>query len=292
MNMNMKKRGLGRGLDALLGTANMADAPTMVAEHEKLIVLPIEFLKSSRFQPRKEFDPARLQELADSITAQGVLQPVVVRPIGDNRYEIVAGERRWRAAQLARLHDIPVVVRDVSDQSALAIALIENLPREDLNPLEEAEALKRLQEEFSLTHQQIADAISKSRATVTNLLRLNELNPEVKLLLQKGEIEMGHARAMLTLDVRQQAELAAKIVAKKLNVRETESLVRKLQEEAMLNSQPPAKAKDPDIARLEEKLTQAIGAKAQIKHGHKGDGKLIISYDSLEHLEGVLDRLG
>ena len=290
--MSMKKRGLGRGLDALLGSANMADAPTMVADHERLIVLPIEFLKSSRFQPRKEFDPVRLQELADSITAQGVLQPVVVRPIGDNRYEIVAGERRWRAAQLARLHDIPVVVRDVSDQSALAIALIENLQREDLNPLEEAEALKRLQEEFSLTHQQIADAISKSRATVTNLLRLNELNPEVKLLLQKGEVEMGHARAMLTLDVRQQAELAAKIVAKKLNVRETEALVRKLQEEAKLNSQPLVKAKDPDIARLEEKLTQAIGAKAQIKHGLKGDGKLIICYDSLEHLEGVLDRLG
>jgi ParB family chromosome partitioning protein len=290
--MSIKKRGLGRGLDALLGNVDSADAPVTVMDKEKLLILPIEYLKSSHFQPRKDFDPVRLQELADSISAQGVIQPLVVRPIGENRYEIVAGERRWRAAQLARLHDIPVVVRNVSDQSALAIALIENLQREDLTPLEEAEALKRLQEEFSLTHQQIAEAVGKSRATVTNLLRLNELHPEAKELLQKGEIEMGHARAILTLDSQRQGELAKKVAAAHLNVRETEALVRKLQEEAKDIPQPAIKARDPDIARLEDRVTQSIGAKAQIKHGEKGSGKLIISYDSLEHLEGVLERLG
>ncbi len=291
--MSIKKRGLGRGLDALLGDVNRVDSASFtVSEKEKLHILPIEYLRSSRFQPRKDFDPVRLQELADSISAQGVIQPVVVRPTGENTYEIVAGERRWRAAQLARLHDIPVVVRDVSDQSALAIALIENLQREDLNPLEEAEALKRLQEEFSLTHQQIADAIGKSRATVTNLLRLNELHPEAKALLQKGEIEMGHARAILSLDSQRQGELAKKVAAKNLNVRETEALVRKLQEEAKNNHQQQTKTRDPDIARLEERVTQSIGAKAQIQHSEKGSGKLVISYDSLEHLEGVLERLG
>lgn len=291
--MNIKKRGLGRGLEALLGSVDIGeDAPDVIPDKEKLVVLPIEFLKSSQYQPRKEFDPVRLQELADSISAQGVIQPLVVRPLGDNRYEIVAGERRWRAAQLARLHNVPVIVRDVSDQSALAIALIENLQREDLNPLEEAEALKRLQQEFSLTHQQIADAIGKSRATVTNLLRLNELNPEVKDLLNKNEIDMGHARAILALDSKVQAEVAKKVVAKNLTVRDTEALIRKLQEEIKINPQPQTKTRDPDIARLEERLTQAIGAKAEIKHGEKGFGKLIISYDSLEHLEGVLEKLG
>ncbi len=290
--MSVKKRGLGRGLDALLGSATLAASPVvMVTDKEKLHSLPVEYLQSSRYQPRKDFDPVRLQELADSISAQGVVQPVVVRPLGENRYEIIAGERRWRAAQLARLHDIPVVVRNVSDQSALAIALIENIQREDLNPLEEAEALKRLQEEFSLTHQQIADAVGKSRATVTNLLRLNDLHPEAKDLLRQGQIEMGHARAILSLDRQKQGDLARQVAAKNLNVRETEALVRKLQEApAPVAAQP--KPRDPDIARLEERVTQSLGAKAQIKHGGKGAGKLIISYDSLDQLEGVLERLG
>ena len=294
MNMGSKKRGLGRGLDALLGNAEIGGDATITAasSKEKLILLPIEFLKGSRFQPRKAFDPQRLQELADSIGAQGVIQPLVVRPIGENRYEIVAGERRWRAAQLAKLHDVPVVVREVSDQSALAIALIENLQREDLNPLEEAEALKRLQEEFSLTHQQIADAISKSRASVTNLLRLNDLHPEAKELLLNGDIDMGHARAILSLDFHRQAETAGTVAKKHLNVRETEALVRKLQEQPISNPQPTPKAQDPDIARLEERVTLAIGARAQIQHTDKGAGKLIISYDTLEQLEGVLERLG
>ena len=293
--MNVKKRGLGRGLDALLGNAKLLENPVVAGlpptDKEKPRSLPIEYLKSSRFQPRKDFDPARLQELADSISAQGVVQPVIVRPVGENRYEIIAGERRWRAAQLARLHEIPVVVRQVNDQAALAIALIENIQREDLNPLEEAEALKRLQEEFSLTHQQIADAVSKSRATVTNLLRLNDLAPEAKALLQQGQIEMGHARAILALDLGRQGEVARQVAAKGLSVRETEALVRKLQEDARAAPQVP-KPRDPDIARLEERVTQSLGAKAQIQHGPKGTGRLVISYDSLDQLEGVLERLG
>ncbi len=289
--MNAKKRGLGRGLDALLGHAQLAETPAATTDKDRQLSLPIEFLKSSRFQPRKDFDPVKLQELADSISSQGVVQPIVVRPLGENRYEIIAGERRWRAAQLARLHEVPVVVRQVSDQAALAIALIENIQRADLNPLEEAEALKRLQEEFSLTHQQIADAVSKSRATITNLLRLNDLHQEAKELLQKGQIEMGHARAILTLDRGQQADLAHRIADKGLSVREAEALVRKLQNEEQ-NPPPPPKPRDPDIARLEERVTQSLGAKAQIKHGDKGAGKLIISYDSLDQLEGVLERLG
>jgi len=293
--MSVKKRGLGRGLDALLGNAKGLESPVLAGptptDREKPRTLPIEYLKSSRFQPRKDFDPARLQELADSISAQGVVQPVVVRPLGDNRYEIIAGERRWRAAQLARLHEIPVVIRPVNDQAALAIALIENIQREDLSPLEEADALKRLQEEFSLTHQQIADAVSKSRATVTNLLRLIDLAPEAKALLQQGQIEMGHARAILALEQGRQGGVAQQVAAKGLSVRETEALVRKLQEESRSVPQVP-KPRDPDIARLEERVTQSLGAKAQIQHGQKGSGKLVISYDSLDQLEGVLERLG
>ena len=304
--MSLKKRGLGRGLDALLGSAGFADgtpaefgrealagesAPPPAGREAGPQRLPVEFLQSSRFQPRKEFDPARLQELADSISAQGVIQPVVVRPLGENRYEIIAGERRWRAAQLARLHDIPVAVRQVSDQAALAIALIENIQREDLKPLEEAEALRRLQEEFSLTHQQIADAVGKSRASVTNLLRLNDLHADAKALLQQGRLEMGHARALLGLERPRQGEAAALVAAKSLTVRDTEALVRKLQEEPQTTA-ALSKPRDPDIARLEERVTQSLGAKAQIKHSDKGAGKLIISYDSLDQLEGVLQRLG
>jgi len=289
--MSVKKRGLGRGLDALLGGGVALAASPVAADKEKLHSLPVEYLQSSRYQPRKEFDPVRLQELADSISAQGVVQPVVVRPLSENRYEIIAGERRWRAAQLARLHDIPVVVRPVSDQAALAIALIENIQREDLKPLEEAEALKRLQEEFSLTHQQIADAVGKSRATVTNLLRLNDLHPDAKDLLQQGQIEMGHARAILSLDRQQQGDAARQVAAKSLTVRDTEAFVRKLQE-GDAPPPPQPKPRDPDIARLEERVTLSIGAKAQIKHTDKGAGKLIISYDSLDQLEGVLERLG
>jgi ParB family chromosome partitioning protein len=291
--MSIKKRGLGRGLDALLGgNIETISSPTVATDKESLHSLPIEYLHSGRYQPRKDFDPVRLQELADSISAQGIVQPIVVRRVEDNRYEIIAGERRWRAAQLARLHDVPVVVRNVSDQAALAIALIENIQRQELSPLEEAEALKRLQEEFSLTHQQIADAVGKSRATVTNFLRLNDLHPDAKTLLQNGQIEMGHARALLGLSLAQQVEVAQQVAAKNLTVRDTEILVRKLQETPTDTAPAVAKTQDPDIARLEERITQSLGAKAQIKHSGKGAGKLIISYDNLDQLEGVLEKLG
>jgi ParB family chromosome partitioning protein len=280
--MTAKRRGLGRGLDVLLGGAKLEN------ETEKLRTLSIDQLKPSRFQPRKDIDPARLQELADSISAQGVVQPVVVRPAGDSQYEIIAGERRWRAAQLAGLHNLPVVVRDVTDQAALAIALIENIQREDLNPLEEAEALKRLLEEFEMTHQQVADAVGKSRATVTNLLRLNELHPEAKHLLLTGAIEMGHARAILGLEFQLQAEVARKVAGAKLSVRATEVLIQKLRDGQ--KSKKP-EIKDPDIRRLEERIATRIGAPVLIKHGKRGSGQLVIHYDSLDQLEGVLDRL-
>jgi ParB family chromosome partitioning protein len=280
--MTAKRRGLGRGLDVLLGGARIDN------ETEKLRTLSIEQLRPSRFQPRKDIDPARLQELADSISAQGVVQPVVVRPMGDGQYEIIAGERRWRAAQLAGLHDLPVVVREVADQTALAIALIENIQREDLNPLEEAEALKRLLEEFEMTHQQVADAVGKSRATVSNLLRLNDLHPEAKHLLLTGAIEMGHARAILALESELQAEIARKVAAAKLSVRATELLIQKLRDG---QKTPKPELKDPDIRRLEERIATRIGAPVLIKHGKKGAGQLVIHYDSLDQLEGVLDRL-
>lgn len=285
--MNAKKRGLGRGLNALLGDIGSNDS-TINATKEKQRSLPIEFLKSGRFQPRKDFDPQKLQELADSISAQGMVQPVIVREQHENFYEIIAGERRWRAAQLAGLHEIPVLIREVSDQSALAIALIENIQREDLNALEEAEALKRLQEEFSMTHQQVADAVGKSRTMVTNLLRINELNPDAKIFLQKGEIEMGHARAILGLAYEKQAEIAQKVAAEQLSVRVTEQLIRRLLENV---EKKPVEKKDPDIAQLEESVSQKLGAQVQIKHGKNGVGKLIINYDSLDQLEGVLGRM-
>jgi len=280
--MTAKRRGLGRGLDALLGGAKLDN------ETEKLRTLSIDQIRPGRFQPRKDIDPARLQELADSISAQGVVQPVVVRPAGDGRYEIIAGERRWRAAQLAGLHDLPAVVRDVTDQAALAIALIENIQREDLNPLEEAEALKRLLEEFGMTHQQVADAVGKSRATISNLLRLNELHPEVKQLLLTGAIEMGHARAILGLEFALQDEIARKVAAAKLSVRATELLIQQLRD-GQKKRKPDSK--DPDIRRLEERIATRIGAPVLIKHGKKGAGQLVIHYDSLDQLEGVLDRL-
>lgn len=278
-----RKRGLGRGLDALLGGAQLE-----VESSDKLKTVPIEWLSPSRFQPRKDMDPQRLQELADSISAQGVVQPVVVRPLDGGRFEIIAGERRWRASQLAGLADIPVVVRPANDQAALAIALIENIQREDLNPLEEAEALKRLLDEYGMTHQQLADAVGKSRVAVSNLLRLNELHPEAKHLLLKGAIEMGHARALLGLDYERQAEVARRVAAKQLTVRATELLVQALREGSKAQARID---KDPDIRRLEENLSTRIGASVLIRHGKKGTGQLIIQYDSLDQLEGVLDRI-
>lgn len=291
--MTTKKRGLGRGLDALLGGAGAAsrgDTEELIqrAPDEPIGQLDVTQLRPGRFQPRREINADKLQELADSISAQGIVQPVVVRPLSEGQYEIIAGERRWRAAQLAGLQNVPVIVRHINDQAALAIALIENIQREDLNPLEEAEALQRLVAEFDLTHQQVADAVGRSRVSVTNILRLNDLQGELKSMLLRGDIEMGHARALLGLDDEAQVGAAHKVVERKLTVRATESLVQQMKEE---KNEPEKARKDPDIRRLEENLATRIGAQVNIRHGNKGGGRLIIQYDSLDQLEGVLERI-
>lgn len=276
------KRGLGRGLDALLG--DISPKEPVNPSH----TLPIEFLQRGKFQPRKDMNPDRLQELADSIKAQGVIQPIVVRKIGEDKFEIVAGERRWRASQLAGLQAVPVVVRDIDDRTTMAIALIENIQRQDLNPLEEAEALKRLLDEFAMTHQQVADSVGKSRATVTNLLRLMDLHSEVKKLLVSGQLEMGHARALLSLDASKQIAAAQKIAREGLTVRAAENLVKDLQSEP---KQLKNKEVDSDTLRLQNELTAKLGAKVQIDHKNNGAGKLIINYRSLEELDGILEQI-
>ncbi len=292
--MSAKKRGLGRGLDALLTSAKPAplqdaaeinDNPVNKGELRKL---PIEFLSPGKYQPRKDMSEEALEELASSIRAQGVIQPIVVRTIAQERYEIIAGERRWRAAQLAKLDVIPCLIKDVPDEAAVAIALIENIQREDLNAMEEAIALERLLKEFELTHQQVADAVGKSRTTVTNLLRLNNLNDDVKILLEHGDIEMGHARCLLALEGESQSEAARHAVAKALTVRETEKLVR-----TILEPTPPkeTKEKDPDVKQLEEQLAENLGARVDISYNQKGKGKLVISYANLEELDGILERI-
>jgi ParB family chromosome partitioning protein len=280
--MTAIKRGLGRGLDALLGDVSAK------SEKNAMQTLPIEYLQRGKYQPRKDMNPEKLQELTDSIKAQGVIQPVVVRSIGPDKYEIVAGERRWRAGQLAGLQEIPVVIREIDDRSAMAIALIENIQREDLNPLEEASALRRLLDEFTMTHQQIADAVGKSRTTVTNLLRLMDLHPDVKILLVNGQLEMGHARALLSLDDVKQVAVANKIVKEGLTVRDAERLVKESQMEVT-----PAKAKiiDNDTLRLQQDLTAHLGAKVIIEHKENGKGKLVIAYSSLEELDGIIEAI-
>lgn len=316
---SVKRRGLGRGLDALLGVTSttpatseaesgVSSAVKEAAENESGAVsevdasgdpaatvdggqhqLGIDLIRRGRFQPRRNFDEEKLRELADSIAAQGVIQPIVVRPVNDH-YEIIAGERRWRAAQLAELGEMPVVIRDVDDQAAMAMALIENIQRDDLNPLEEADALQRLLNEFTLTHQQIAHAVGKSRTTVTNLLRLIELEADVKKLLEQGKLEMGHARAILGLKGTQQSDAAAKVVRSGLSVRETEKLVRRLQG---LDAKPaPAAEKvDPNIRSLEQQLCDKLGAIVKLQSGIKGKGRLVISYNSLEELDGILEHI-
>jgi ParB family transcriptional regulator, chromosome partitioning protein len=278
------KRGLGRGLDALLGDV-AAVKETANSSH----TLPIEYLQRGKFQPRKDMNPEKLQELADSIKAQGIIQPIVVRELDKNKYEIVAGERRWRAAQLAGLQQVPVVVKDIDDRATMAVALIENIQRQDLNPLEEAEALKRLLDEFTMTHQQIADAVGKSRVTVTNLLRLMELHPEVKKLLISGQLEMGHARAILSLEGTRQLAAAQKIAKEGLTVRMAEKLVK----EAQQAETKPQKVKtvDHDTLRLQSELTAKLGAKVVIEHKDNGAGKLVIAYASLEELDGILEQI-
>jgi ParB family chromosome partitioning protein len=253
--------------------------------------LPVDVIARGRFQPRRQFDEDRLRELADSIAAQGMIQPIVVRPVGAERYEIVAGERRWRAAQLAGLADVPVVVRDVDDQSAMAMALIENIQRDDLNPLEEATAMHRLLTEFELTHQQVAQAVGKSRTTVTNLIRLLDLDARVKQFVENGELEMGHARALLSLAGSRQVEAARQVVAKGLSVRETEALVRRLNAPSRPQADSLPDTEDPDVRRLVSDLTERLGARVALQQGTGGKGRLVISYNTLEELEGILDHI-
>lgn len=285
--MSLKKRGLGRGLDALL-TASKPANQTVAAAISELQLIPVEFLKPGKYQPRKDMSQDALDDLANSIKAQGVIQPIVVRTLANQNYEIIAGERRWRAAQLAQLAEVPCLIKDVPDEAAVAIALIENIQREDLNAMEEAVALQRLLSEFELTHQQVADAVGKSRASVSNLLRLNQLNDDVKLLLEHGDIEMGHARALLALEGNSQSDAARLVAAKQLTVRDTENLVRKI-----LEPVPPKteKQKDPDVAALEKRLADHFAAQVQIDYNKKGKGSLVINYSSLNELDGILAKL-
>ena len=311
--MVAKKRGLGRGLDALLGggkssvtaTAEVppeistaSDEITTVSSSDSsanqatgdLRELPVDLLQPGKYQPRLDMHQDSLQDLANSIKAQGVLQPIVVRAIGGGRYEIIAGERRWRAAQLAELHEVPAVIRDVPDEAAIAMALIENIQRENLNPIEEARALERLIEEFELTHQQAADAVGRSRAAVSNILRLLSLNTDVRKLLENGDLEMGHARALLTLEGEAQSKAAREVVSRGLSVRETEQLVNQ-SKGSSTKAKPKAAASDPNIQRLQNELAEKLGAPVHVQHASSGKGKVIINYGSLDELDGILAHI-
>jgi len=291
--MAAKRRTLGRGLDALLSTSpgHRASGDEEARTGEALRNLPVDLLRRGRYQPRQDMRPESLEELANSIRAQGVVQPIVVRPLsGREAYEIIAGERRWRAAQLAGLQEIPAVIRDVPDEAAVAMSLIENIQRENLNPLEEARALERLIEEFGMTHQRAAEAVGRSRAAVTNLLRLLDLGDDVKLMLERRELEMGHGRALLGLsDQAEQVAAARKVVSAGLSVRETERLVRRL---ATGGSGPkPRKPPDPDVIRLQNELGEKLGTSVFLRQSAKGRGQLVIKYNSLDELEGILDHI-
>ncbi len=290
--MATKKRGLGRGLDALLGIDTSAENAESAGG--ELRQLAIGELQPGRYQPRTGMDQDRLAELAESIRAQGVIQPIVVRPLGRDRYEIIAGERRWRAAQLAGMSEVPAVVREVADQAAIAMALIENIQREDLNPLEEAAALKRLIEEFSLTHQEAAGAVGRSRASVSNLLRLLDLPEAVRALLEQHRLEMGHARTLITLPAAQATQLALQAADGGWSVRELEERVRQLQ--AAPNTEKSSKSAvkrkpDADIEALERDLSERLATRVAVQHGRNGRGKLVIAYHSLDELEGILERI-
>ncbi|HSD42624.1 MAG TPA: ParB/RepB/Spo0J family partition protein [Burkholderiales bacterium] len=282
----IKQKGLGRGLDALLGGEEEEVSPG----RESLATARVERLQPGRYQPRTKMDEASLNELAASIKAQGLMQPILVRPVAAERYEIIAGERRWRAARLAGLQEVPVVVRDVTDQAALAMALIENIQRENLNPLEEAQGVQRLVDEFKLTHQEAADAIGRSRAATTNLLRLLNLTKAVQALVFDGKLEMGHARALLALDGERQIATAKKIAAKGHSVRETEQLVNDILHPHAKAARPKARTSR-DIQRLEEEVAEKLGTGVEIKPGKKGSGKLVINYMSHEHLDDLLHKL-
>lgn len=336
------KKGLGKGLDALLsgnrgalenrsvpiketavkdaaenetGQATLQQAPISAngqaeSKEGQLIELAVDQLQPGKYQPRRVIDNEQLEELAASIRRQGVMQPIIVRSVDsgkevvgqtdsasrgalDKRYEIIAGERRWRAVQLAGMHSIPAIIKDVSDDAAIAMALIENLQRDDLNPMDEAYALYRLQQEFELTHQEVAEAVGKSRAAVSNALRLMNLNKDVKLLLENGDIEMGHARALLALSDQQQSRAAAEVVDKRFSVRQAEALVKSLQNPRPKPQKPAGSgaANDANICKLQNDLSEKLGASVSLQHHSKGKGKLVISYNSLDELDGILEHI-
>ncbi len=298
--MAVKKRGLGRGLDALLSSvsdleARPAQAVDAVADdqgtdQEGYRLLDVNLIERGKYQPRRDLEPQALEELAASIKAQGVMQPIVVRPSGPGRYEIIAGERRWRASRMAGLGEIPAIIRDVPDEAAIAMALIENIQRENLNPIEEALALQRLQTEFELTQLEVAEAVGKSRSTVSNLLRLIQLGDEVKKLLEYGDLEMGHARALLALEGETQVAAGREVVAKGLSVRQTEALVKKIQAAAE-NPPVPKPRPDPSLERLAGDLSRKLAAQVRISTNEKGKGKITIAYDSPQALEEILQQL-
>jgi ParB family transcriptional regulator, chromosome partitioning protein len=287
--MAAKKRGLGKGLDALLGLPGDLEAGT-AGRDDELRTLPVEMLQRSPYQPRVEFNKEGLNELADSIKAQGMLQPIIVRQLETGQHVIIAGERRWRAAQLAGIYEVPVVIRKASDVEAMCLALIENIQRLDLNPLEEARGISRLLDDFDMTHDMIAEALGKSRSTISNLLRLLELTPAVKQMLEKGEIEMGHARALLTLAAEQQLEVARQVIKKGMSVRDTEALVRSLQKRST-RKKTETQRLDPNIRSLQEDLSGRLGAAVLIRHKKSGKGTLEIHYDSVDELDGILSRI-
>ncbi len=301
--MVKKKRGLGRGLNALLGSAaevnqltdpkpasTVSPVEPVGAGGNDLQHIAVELIQRGTYQPRVHFEPEALQELADSIKAQGVIQPIVVRPLSAGKFELIAGERRWRACQLAGLHEVPAVVKELNDQSAAAISLIENIQRENLNPLEESRALQRLIDEFDMTHQQVAEVVSRSRATVTNLLRLKDLNEDVKLLVDERKIDMGHARALLALTGSEQSMLANRAFDKGWSVRETEKQVKHQLSPAPKVTESSSSV-DPDIKRLQEQVSERLGAPVDLLHKSNGKGKLVINYSSLDELDGILAKI-
>jgi ParB family chromosome partitioning protein len=293
--MATKRQSLGKGLDALLGLAEDITADQELAMDGKKISdgtlkqIPVEFLQRGEYQPRREFNADSLQELADSIASQGLIQPIVVREIAQNKYEIIAGERRWRAVQLAGLDTIPAMVREISDQATIAMALIENIQREDLNAIEESQALIRLQDEFNLTQQQVAQAVGKSRSAVTNLMRLATLQPLVQQQLERGDIELGHAKCLLALEGETQIVAARTVASEGLTVRQTEVLVKKLQSPD--TSKKSIATPNQDIVNLQTELSEKLGAAVKIQHGSRGSGKLTISYNSVDELDGILGHL-
>jgi len=290
--MATRKRGLGlgRGLDALLGGSDAG--PADAGGEGELRALAIATISAGKFQPRRHFDPERLEELAASIKAQGIIEPVIVRPIGRDRFELIAGERRWRAAQLAGLDEIPALVREIDDRAVVAIALIENIQREDLSPLEEAQALTRLIGEFKLTHQQAAEAVGRSRAAVSNLLRLLELPAPIRELLEQGKLDMGHARALLTLPADRALALARQAAANAWSVRELEDAARLATTNTKsATKKEPVASRDADIVALERELSEKLCTRVAVAHGRNGRGKLVIHYHSVEELDGILDKL-